>query len=66
MPEYETQDLEYDSIDLGQMSGQFNLPPPRQKESLRAFITRTEDEQSYSKDEMRRLRVKKSAEREKL
>ena len=36
MSEYETQDLEYDNTDLGQTSGQFNLPAPRLIESLRA------------------------------
>ena len=34
MSEYETQDLEYDNTDLGQTSGQFNLPAPRPIESL--------------------------------
>ena len=66
MSEYQTQDLEYDSTDLGQTTAQFNLPPQRQVESLSAFINRMEAKQSYSKDDMRRLWVKKSAEREKL
>ena len=34
MSEYEMQDLGYDNTDLGQMSGQFNLPAPRPIEIL--------------------------------
>ena len=66
MTEYETQDLEYDNTDLGQTSAQFNLPAPRLIESLSALTTRMEAKQSYPKDDIRRLWVKKSAEREKL
>ena len=65
MSEYETQDLEYDNTDLGQTSGQFNLPAPRPIESLGALTTRMEAKQSYPKDDTRRLWVKKSTEREK-
>ena len=65
MSEYETQDLEYDNTDLGQTSGQFNLPAPRPIESLSALTTRMEAKQSYPKDDMRKLWVKKSTEREK-
>ena len=65
MSEFETQDLEYDNTDLGQMSGQFNLPAPRLTESLSALVTRMEAKQSYHKDDMRRLWVKKSTERDK-
>ena len=42
MSVYETQDLEYDNTDLGQTSGQFNLPGPRPIESLSALTTRME------------------------
>ena len=49
MSEYETQDLEYDNTDLGQTSGQFNLPAPRPIESLSALTTRMEAKQSYPK-----------------
>ena len=65
MSEYETQNLEYGNTDLGQTSGQFNLPAPRPIESLSALTTRMEPKQSYPKDDMRRLWVKKSTEREK-
>ena len=65
MSEYETQDLEYDNTDLGQTSGQFNLPAPRPIESLSALTTRMEANQSYPKDDMKRLWVKKSSEKEK-
>ena len=65
MSEYETQNLEYDNNDLGQTSGQFSLPAPRLIESLSALTTRIEAKQSYPKDYMRRLWVKKSSEREK-
>ena len=65
MSEYKTQDLEYNNTDLGQTSGQFNLPAPRLIESLSALTTRMEAKQSYPKDDMRRLWVKKSNEREK-
>ena len=65
MSEYAMQDLEYDNTDLGQTSGQFNLPAPRPIESLSALTTRMEAKQSYPKDDMRRLWVKKSTEREK-
>ena len=58
MSEYETQDLENDNTDLGQTSGQFNLPAPRPIESLSALTTRMEAKQSYPKDDMRRLWVK--------
>ena len=61
MSEFETQDLEYVNNDLGQTSGQFNLPAP---EILSALKTRMEAKQSYPKDDMRRLCVKKSTERE--
>ena len=64
MSEYETQDLEDDNTDLGQMSGQFNLLPPRLIESLCAFVNRMEAKQSYPKEDMRRLWVKRSVERE--
>ena len=63
MSEYEMQDLEYDNTDLGQTSGQFNLPRPI--ESLSALITRMEAKQSYPKNDMKKLWVKKSTEREK-
>ena len=66
MSEYETPDLEYDNTDLGQTSGQFNLPTPRPIESLSALTTRMEAKQSYPKDDIRRLWVKKSTERERL
>ena len=66
MSEFETQDLEHDNTDLGQTSGQFNLPAPRLIESFSALTTRMEAKQSYPKDDMRRLWVKKSTEREKL
>ena len=59
------EDLEYNNTDLGQTSGQFNLPAPRLMESLSALTTRMEAKQSYPKDDMRRLWVKKSTEREK-
>ena len=63
MSEYEMQDLEYNNTDLGprlgQTSGQFNLPAPRQIESLSALTTRMEAKQNYPKDDMRRLWVKK-------
>ena len=65
MSEYEMQDLEYDNTDLGQISGQFNLPAPRPIESLSALTTRMEAKQSYPNDDKRRLWVKKSSEREK-
>ena len=65
MSEYETQNLEYDNTDLGQASGQFNLPAPRPIESLSALTTRMEAKQSFPEDDMRRLWVKKSTEREK-
>ena len=65
MSEYETQDLEHNNTDLGQTSGQFNLPAPRPIESLSALTTRMEAKQSYPKDDMRRFWVKKSTEREK-
>ena len=65
MSEYEMQDLEYDNTDLGQTSGQFSLPAPRPIESLSALTTRMEAKQSYPKDDMKRLWVKKSSEREK-
>ena len=55
MSECETQDLEHDDTDLGQTSGQFNLPVPRPIESLSALTTRMEAKQSYPKDDMRRL-----------
>ena len=41
------------------------LPAPRPIESLSALVTRMEAKQSYPKDDMRRLWVKKSTEREK-
>ena len=66
MSEFETQDLEYDNTDLGQTSRQFNLTAPRLIESLSALVTRIEAKQSYPKDDMRKLWVKKSTEREKL
>ena len=66
MSEYVTQDLEYDNTDLGQTSGQLNLPAPRPIESLSALTIRMEAKQSYPKDDMRRLWVKKSSERERL
>ena len=65
MNEHDTQDLEYDNTDLGQMPGQFNLPPPRPIESLSALVNRVEAKKSYPKDDMRKLWVKKSAERDK-
>ena len=65
MSEYEMQDLEYDNTDLGQTSGQLNLPAPRLIESLSALTTRMEAKQSYPKDDMRRLWMKKSSEKEK-
>ena len=65
MSEYEMQDLKYDNTDLGQTSGQFNLPAPRPIESLSALTIRMEAKQSYPKDDMRRLSVKKSTEKEK-
>ena len=65
MSEYEMQDLEYDNTDLGQTSGQFNLPAPRPIESLSALTTRIDAKQNFPKDDMRRLWVKKSSEREK-
>ena len=66
MSEFETQDLEYDNTDLGQTSRQFNLTAPRLIETLSALVTRIEAKQSYPKDDMRKLWVKKSTEREKL
>ena len=66
MSEYEMQDLEYDNTDLGQTSGQFNLPAPRPTESVSTLTTSMEAKQSYPKDDMRRLWVKKSTERERL
>ena len=65
MSEYETQDLEYNNINLAQTSGQFNLPAPRPIESLSTLTTRMEAKQRYPKDDMRRLWVKKSIERAK-
>ena len=65
MSEYERQDVEYNNTDLGQTSGQFNLPAPRLIESLSALTTRMEAKQSYPKDDMTTLWVKKSTEREK-
>ena len=65
MSEYEMQDLEYDNTDLGQTSGQFHLRAPRPTESLSALTTRMEAKQSYPKDDMRRLWVKKLTEKEK-
>ena len=65
MSEFETQDLEHDNTDLGQMSGPFNLPASRPIESLSALVTRMEAKQSYPNDDMRRLLVKKSTEMEK-
>ena len=65
MSEYETQDLEYDNTDLRQTSGQFHLPAPRSIESLSALTTRIDTKQNFPKDDMRRLWVKKSSEREK-
>ena len=49
------QDLEYDNTDLGQTSGQFNLPAPRPIESLSALTTRIDAKQNFPKDDMRRL-----------
>ena len=66
MSEYEMQDLEYDNTDLGQTSGQFNLPAPRPIESLSALTTRIEAKQSYPKDDMRRLWVENHLKRKKL
>ena len=63
MSEYEMQDLEYDNTDLGQTSGQFNLPAPRPIESLSALTTRMETKQSYPKNDM--TMGEKSTEREK-
>ena len=65
MSEYETQDLEYDNTDIEQTSGQFNLPAPRPIESISALTTRMEAKQSYPKDDISWLWVKKSTEREK-
>ena len=65
MSEHKKQDVEYDNTDLEQTSVQFNLPPPRQMESLGAFVNRMEAEESYPKDDMRKLWMKTSAEREK-
>ena len=59
-----TEDLEYDNTDLGQMSNQFNLPPPKKIESTSALVSRLEKKQSYPKEDMRRLWMKKSAERD--
>ena len=43
---------EYDNTDLGQMSEQFNLPPPRSIESLSVLVNRVEAKQSYPKEDM--------------
>ena len=64
MSEYDTQDLEYDNTDLGQMPKQFDLPKPRPIESLSALVNMVEAKQSYPKEDMRKLWLKKSAERE--
>ena len=64
MSEYDTHDLEYDNTDLGQMSKQFDLPPPRSIECLSALVNRVEAKQSFPKEDMRRLWVKKSADRD--
>ena len=53
MSESEMQDLEYDNTDLGQTSGQFNLPAPRPIESLTALTTRMEAKQSYPRNDMK-------------
>ena len=52
------------NTDLGQPSGQFTLPQRRQIDSLSAFVNRVEAKQSYPKEDMRKLWVKKSAETE--
>ena len=52
-------DLVYDK---GQMPEQFDMPRPI--ESLSALVNRVEAKQSYPKEDMRNLWLKKSAERE--
>jgi len=64
MSECDTHDLEYDSTDLGQLPKHFELPRPRPIESLDALVNRVNAKQSYPKEDMRRLWIKKSAERE--
>lgn len=46
------------------MPKNFNLPRSRPIESLDALVNRVSSKQSYPKEDMRRLWVKKSAERE--
>ena len=65
MSEYDIHDFEYDNSDLGQMPKHFNLPKPKPIEGLDALVNRINAKQSYPKEDMRRLWVKKSAEREK-
>lgn len=65
MSEYDIHDFEYDNTDLGQMPKHFNLPKPKPIEGLDALVNRINAKQSYLKEDMRRLWVKKSAEREK-
>ena len=66
MTEYETHDLEFDNSDLGHhVSGDYKLPPPRAIESLGELVSRVEAKNNYPKEEMRRMWVRKSAEREK-
>ena len=55
--------IEYSSILI--QSGQIHLPAPRLIGSLSALTTRMEAKQSYPKDNIRRLWMKKSSEREK-
>merc|ERR1712026_380779 len=66
MSEYDSYDLEYDVSDLGQMSElNFSLPKSRPIESLSSLVDRIEKKQSYPKEDMRRLWLKKSNERDK-
>lgn len=65
MSEYDIHDFEYDNTDLGQMPKHFNLPKPKPIEGLDALVNRINAKQSYPKEDMRRLWVKKLAEREK-
>ena len=65
MSEHKTHYLEFDDTGLGHASEAFNLPPPRAIESLSALVSRVEPKQSYPKEYMRKLWLRKSTGRKK-
>ena len=67
MDEFETEAFAYDDSDLGNIlqDNTFKLPPPRSIENLGRLVSRVEAKENYPKEDMRRLWLKKSSEREK-